>query len=137
MVKNQPARAGDARDAGLIPRSGRSPGERNGNPLQYSFLGNSMCREIWWAPVHGVTKSQARLSTDTHTHTHTHPTTTLSSLQVSGASFTCTFIFKFCESKRLSWGVAVWVTLISLVGVFCIFQMFCHAHISLCKSENI
>ena len=61
--------------------------------------------------------------------THTHPTTTLSSLQVSGASFTCTFIFKFCESKRLSWGVAVWVTLISLVGVFCIFQMFYRVHV--------
>ena len=39
MVKNPPANAGDTRDAGLIPGSGRSPGEGNGNPLQYSFLG--------------------------------------------------------------------------------------------------
>ena len=40
MVKNLPANAGDAGDASLIPVLGRSPGERNGNPLQYSCLGN-------------------------------------------------------------------------------------------------
>ena len=39
---------------GLIPGSGRSPGEGNGNPLQYSCLGNPMDREAWWAAVHGV-----------------------------------------------------------------------------------
>ena len=44
VVKNLPANAGDARDVGLIPRSGRSPGEGNGNPLQYSSLGNPMDR---------------------------------------------------------------------------------------------
>ena len=48
----------NAGDPGLIPRSGRSPGEGNGNPLQDSCLGNSMNRGAWWAPVHGVTKSQ-------------------------------------------------------------------------------
>ena len=48
-------------DPGLIPGSGRSPGEGNGNPLQYSCLGNPMDREAWWATV-GVAKSQARLS---------------------------------------------------------------------------
>ena len=42
---------------GLIPRSGRSPGEGNGYPLQYSCLENSMDRRAWWAIVHGVTKS--------------------------------------------------------------------------------
>ena len=106
MVKNQPARAGDVRDAGLIPKSGRCPGEGSGNPLQYSFLANSICRGIWWAPVHGVTKSQAWLIPDeqTHTQTHTYSATALSSLQVPGTSFTCTFIFKFCESKRLHLG---------------------------------
>ena len=41
---------------GLIPRSGRSPGEGNGNPLQYSYLGNSMDRGAWGATVHGVSK---------------------------------------------------------------------------------
>ena len=44
------------RDAGSIPGSGRSPGEGNGSPLQYSCLGNAMDRGDWWASVHGVTK---------------------------------------------------------------------------------
>ena len=51
----------DVEDPGLIPRSKRSPGEGNGNPLQYSFLENSVVRGAWWATVHGVTKSQTKL----------------------------------------------------------------------------
>ena len=47
---------------GSIPGSGRSPGEGNGNPLQYSCLENPMDRGAWWATVHGVTKSQTQLS---------------------------------------------------------------------------
>ena len=58
MVQYPPASGGDARDMGLIPRSGRSPGVGNGYPLQYSCLENSMDRAAWWATVHGVTKSQ-------------------------------------------------------------------------------
>ena len=58
MVKNPPANAGDARDEGSIPGSGRSPGGGNGNPLQYSCLENPMDRGAWWATVHGVSKSQ-------------------------------------------------------------------------------
>ena len=54
MVKSPAANAGDV---GLIPGSGRSPGEGNGNPLQYSCLENPMDRGAWWAAVHGVTKS--------------------------------------------------------------------------------
>ena len=54
--------AGDAGDTGSIPGSGRSSRERNGNPLQYSFLENSMYRGAWWATVHGVEKSRIRLS---------------------------------------------------------------------------
>ena len=46
----------------LILESGRSPGEGNGNPLQFSFLENSMDRGAWWATVHGVAKSGIRLS---------------------------------------------------------------------------
>ena len=46
----------------LIPGSGRSPGEGNGNPLQYFWLENSIDRGAWWATVHGVTKSRTRLS---------------------------------------------------------------------------
>ena len=55
VVKNPPANAGDVREAGLIPGSGRSPGERYGNPLQYYCLANPMDRGAWWAMVHGVT----------------------------------------------------------------------------------
>ena len=58
VVKNSPANAGDARDVGSIPGSGRYPGEGNGNPLQYSCLGNPMDRGAWWATVHVVAKSQ-------------------------------------------------------------------------------
>ena len=47
----------NARDLGSVPGSGRSPGEGNGNPLQYSCLENSMDREAWQASVHGVAKS--------------------------------------------------------------------------------
>ena len=54
MVKNPPANAGDIRDSGSIPESGISPGEGNGNPLQYSCLENSMDRGDWWATVHGI-----------------------------------------------------------------------------------
>jgi len=57
--KNPPASAGDL---GLIPALGRSPGEGNGNPFQRSCLGNPMARGAWQATVHGVTKSQTRLS---------------------------------------------------------------------------
>ena len=52
------ANAGDTRDAGSIPGLGRSPGGRNGNPLQYSCLGNPMDRGAWQATVLEVAKSQ-------------------------------------------------------------------------------
>ena len=54
-------------DLGSIPGSGRSPGEGNGNPLQYSCPENPMDRGAWWATVHGVAKSQRRLSNFTFT----------------------------------------------------------------------
>ena len=57
-------------DPGLIPGSGRSPGEGNGNRLQYSCLENPMDREAWQAIVHGVAKSRTRLSDFTHSLTH-------------------------------------------------------------------
>ena len=64
VVKNPPAKAGDA---GSIPGLGRSPGEGNGNLLQYSWLGNSMDRGAWRATVHGVKKSGKELSNSTTT----------------------------------------------------------------------
>ena len=57
VIKNPPA---NARDMGLIPGWGRSPREGNGNPLQYSCLGNPRDRGAWWATVHGVTKESDR-----------------------------------------------------------------------------
>ena len=59
VVNNLPANAGDT---GLTPDQGRSPGEGNGNLLQYSCLGNSMNRGAWRATVHGVAKSGTCLS---------------------------------------------------------------------------
>ena len=73
-VKNPPANAGDIRDVGSIPRLGRSPGEGNSNPVQYSCLGNPMDRGAWWTTAHGVAKSWTglkRLSTCVRAHTHT------------------------------------------------------------------
>ena len=57
MVKNPPANARDPGNAGLIPGSGRSPGEGNGNPFQYSCLENAMDRGAWQAKIHGVAES--------------------------------------------------------------------------------
>ena len=64
MVKHLVYNAGDL---GSIPGSGRSSGEGNGNPLQYSCLENPMDGGAWWATVHGVSKSRTRLSNFTFT----------------------------------------------------------------------
>ena len=65
LVNKLPANAGDTRDVGLIPGSGRYPGEENGNPLHYSGLENSMDRGACQATVYGVAKNWTRLSTCT------------------------------------------------------------------------
>ena len=59
--------ASDVGDLGSIPGSGRSPGEGNGNPLQYFCLGNPIDGGAWWATVHGVAKSRTQLSDLTFT----------------------------------------------------------------------
>ena len=56
VVKNPPANERDAGDTGSIPGSGRSPGKGQGNPLQYSCLGNPMLRRAWWATLLEVAK---------------------------------------------------------------------------------
>ena len=77
MVENPCANAGDARDLGLIPGSGRSPGEGNGNPLQYYCLENSMDRGPWRAVVYRDTTGDTRLTAcigvvlDFHIYKHT------------------------------------------------------------------
>ena len=58
-VKNLPA---NAEEGGLNPGSGRSPGVGNGNPLEYSCLGNPMDSGAWWAIVHGIAKELGTLS---------------------------------------------------------------------------
>ena len=58
MANNSPANTGEA---GLIPASGRCPGEGNGNPIQNFCQGNPMDRGAWWAVVHGVGESWTRL----------------------------------------------------------------------------
>ena len=62
VVRNPSANAGDMRDVGLIPGTGKSPGGRNGSPLQYSCLENPMDRGAWGATVHWVTKGWTQLS---------------------------------------------------------------------------
>ena len=62
MAQRLKASACNAGDLGPVPGSGRSPGEGNGNPLQYSCLENPMDGGAWWATVHRVAKSQTRLS---------------------------------------------------------------------------
>ena len=69
----------NAGDSGSIPGSGRSPGEGNGNPLQYSCLENSIDRGTWWATVHGVTKSQTQLSDSACMHACTDDSSSLGS----------------------------------------------------------
>ena len=61
VKENPPDSAGDIRDVGVIPGLGRSPKEGDGNLLQYSYLGDPMDREAWWATVHRVAKSWTRL----------------------------------------------------------------------------
>ena len=69
VAKNLPANAGDVRDAGSIPGSGRNPAVGYGNPPQSSGLGNPMDRGAWWVTVHGVAKRWTQLkqpSTNAH-----------------------------------------------------------------------
>ena len=70
--KESVCNAGDAGDAGSIPKMGRYSGEGNGNPLQYSCLENPMDRGAWWVTVHEVAKNQTRLSMHTYTRVHAH-----------------------------------------------------------------
>ena len=69
MVKNPSANARDIRDLGLIPGSGRSPGGGHGNPLQYSYLENSMDKRACWATVHKGCKESDTTEATKHTCT--------------------------------------------------------------------
>ena len=79
MVKNPPANAGDARDMGSIPGSGRSPGGGHGNALQCSCLENPTDRGAWRPIVHGVAQSRTQLKRLSTQHMFSlKPTTTVS-----------------------------------------------------------
>ena len=69
-MQNPPANAEVIRDTGFIPGLGRSPGEGNGNPLQYSCLGNSMDRGAWWATVHSFQGQTGLKQLSTHGKPH-------------------------------------------------------------------
>ena len=60
VVENPPTKAGDPRDTGSVPGSGRYPGVGNGNPLMYSCLGNYIDSGAWWAVVHGVAVTEQK-----------------------------------------------------------------------------
>ena len=64
--KESTCNAGDTGNVGSVPGSGRSPGEGNGNPLQYSCMENPMDRGAWWAIIQRVEKSQTLLSVQMH-----------------------------------------------------------------------
>ena len=73
VAENPPANAGDVGDACLIPESGRSPGGRNSNPLQYSCLDNTLDRGAWWATVHGVARARHDQATEHALSGFSHP----------------------------------------------------------------
>ena len=73
MAKSLPANAGDTGNSDSVPGSGRSPGEGNGNPLQYSCLENSIDRGARQAIVHGAAESDTTEHADTHTHILSFP----------------------------------------------------------------
>ena len=105
-IKNLPANAGDVRDAGLIPGSGRSPGEGHDNPLQYSCLESPMDRGTWRATVLGVAKSRTQLS-DQHFHFFFHFSQSrrgcFSSLQHTG-NIICSLSFNAPTTHFIFWG---------------------------------
>ena len=72
MVKNLPANAGDLRDAGLIPETGRSLGEGYGDPLRYSCLENSMAGGAWQATAHGSQRIKKKKKKDTTRQLYTN-----------------------------------------------------------------
>ena len=97
VVKNLPVNAGDLRDAGSIPGSGRSPAGGHGNPLQYCRPENLMDRGTWWATVHRLVQSQTRLKQlNTHackSQRHSTQNTGDSPIQGRGSTFSSFFTF--------------------------------------------
>ena len=105
VVKNLPTNTGDIREAGSIPGLGRSPGEGNGNPLQYSCLENSMGREAkspWCCKEQDTTQHahmRAHTRTRTHTHTDTQKHTRIVDYLIRKRKMSpCVSLYSFCRS---------------------------------------
>ena len=113
LVKNSPVNARDIRDAVSIPGSGRSPGEGNGNPLQYSCLVNLMVKGAWQGSVHGVKKSWIRLNVHTHMQAciciYTH-------LKAYDNSSNEKFFFFLVQTRADFLAVPHWVSLAQLLS---------------------
>ena len=105
-IKNLPANPGDARDASLIPGSGRFPGEGNGNPLQYSWLENSMERGAWQATVHKVAKSWHNLGNEQQQQqefmTHDHCSNSYTYRKWKSESEVAQWCLTFCDPMDCS-----------------------------------
>ena len=115
IVKNPPA---NERDTSLIPGLGRSPGEGNGNSLQYSCLENPKDRGAWRAPLHGVTKSWIRLSDSTTAH---------SCVYFTHSSGPFTFSFAMCKLRGrqpFTWHVYNFFSLFHFFSNFIIYLMY-------------
>ena len=96
MLKNLAANVGDVRDLSLVPGLGRSLGEGNGNPVQYSCLENPMDIGAWWSTVYGVAKSRTQLSTE---HTHTSVLQLVSCTADQKTAFLFLRMMRFCRSR--------------------------------------
>ena len=112
VVENSPANAGDIRDTGLNPWSGRSPREENVNPLQYSCLEHPMGRGAWRATIHGVTRSQTRLEKQ---HVCMHHVLSIRGSKV--ASFLSVTSFSQSKNKHLLTTVCTWGIVLSSLYV--------------------
>ena len=117
-VKNPPANVGDERDAGSVPELG----VENGNPLQYSCLGNSMDKGTLWATVHEVT----RVRQTEHVHTHTHSWVIILVSGVQHSNLTLLQVILNLKLLLKYWLYSLWCTiypcnLFILYTVVCVF----------------
>ena len=115
MVRSPPASAEDSRDLGSIPEQGRSPGVGNGNPLQYSCLGNPMDRGARQATVHGIAESDMT----EHTHMHGIPSFFISSVNFCQELYRKQSIFGSQEAQTIK---LAWISLYHLYIILCIYM---------------
>ena len=119
VVNNLPASAGDAGDMGLIPGLERSPGEKHGNPLQYSCLENPVDRRAWRATVHRVTKIRHEWAHSTHTGSSAAVPSTQEVSQEAGLSVQYG-LEHVCMRALSGWRDGMWLW---LQGLFLIFSL--------------